>query len=165
MSERARRRRRRARRHVQRVNHHEDGCVRVWFVYETDTNGALWLGRADARDVGVEPEWLDWHICQVGLADFLGFEPHQDEDFMLAHGLAPDQPFLLEIDSPRYFRCGEWGSEWDMEVEWDLVTIAPLSPWEAQHRWAEWIRDGYPPSAPRPEWLVDAEARGSAVLP
>jgi len=47
------------------------------------------------------------------------------------------------MEYPRYFRCGgyEYPEEWDVEYEWEIDQIIPISDFEAARRWEHQIME------------------------
>lgn len=95
--------------------------VRVWLLF--DPRDDLCLSRAEpGEEIGEPPDWYDYEIDGVGWNTILDIgwvkgKVRSEILWMLAEGIAPGQPFLVDLPKPRYYRCGEYGSETDVEYD------------------------------------------------
>lgn len=109
--------------------------VRVWVRWTRDGE----LEEVGSYMEGSPPEWWAGDGWRAELEEVVyGCEWPET---LLLHGLAPGQPFLLEIYPPRVYRSGEYGSETDAAWDWSIVSRAPLAPHLAAIRWEVWLRD------------------------
>lgn len=109
--------------------------VRVWVRWTRDGE----LEEVGSYMEGTPPGWWAGDGWQTELEE-VAYGCEWPETLLL-HGLAPGQPFLLEIYPPRVYRSGECGSETDVEWDWSIVDRAPLAPHLAAIRWEVWLRD------------------------
>lgn len=120
----------------------EEVC-RIWFYLEE-----FCLSLAQLNLAGDMPSWLEIERDQAGWDGILELDPRDDErvTWAMENGIAPGQPFLMEIHPPRYFQCGSPfdGEEWDVEYSATLVKVAHLAAPEAADQWEAWIKAGYP---------------------
>ena len=116
--------------------------VRVWLVPDGDR-----FEEAGEADHGEVPEWYGRDAMELGWDGIFqsygrthsGDFPH-DLLFLLDHGLAPDQPFLVHLEAPHWYRSSYEYSEWDCEWTWDIIDRVPLAPETAAKRWEEALR-------------------------
>lgn len=103
--------------------------------------------------IGEIPEWFSRDAMELGWDGIFsaygrssgdGF-PH-DLRFLLDFGLAPDQPFLVHLETPHWYRSSYEYNEWDCEWTWDIIDRAPLAPEVAAQRWERALRE-------EKEWL------------
>lgn len=84
---------------------------------------------------------VDIEIGETGieyLFDVRGWNGEGVVCWMLENGLAPGQAFRVDM-TVTYFKCGQYGEEWDMEHEWEIVDRQYLEPQEHLRRWDEWL--------------------------
>ena len=98
------------------------------------------------------PEWLSAELSATGWDEILEI-PYADDKravWALGHGIAPGQAFLMEIRTPRYFRCGNPfdGEDWDCEYNTTFLKAEPMPLAEAADQWEAWIKAGYVGCAP-----------------
>lgn len=107
----------------------------LWLVIDDPFYGAESYGDIEqGDDVGREPEWLDDEIINIGWYYLLDIKYGEEGwvEFMLKHGIAPGQPFLIKI-IPELCKGGfEDYDELDLLI--DIVKLAPcenpLKAWE-----------------------------------
>lgn len=97
--------------------------------------------------LGTTPEWLDYELSNSGWGDIInpGYHSHGDSDFdgtwntwALENGICPNQPFLVEMKPPRWYKCSYEYEEWDVEYDFDIVMLAKRSPKQAALAWERW---------------------------
>ncbi|WP_426751752.1 hypothetical protein [Myxococcus sp. Y35] len=124
------------------VNVYSEKSCRVWLALDRRT---LDLVEADSlgkpMDVGAPPEWLAYEL-EDGWDNLVGY-PYRDEGriaWALGHGIAPGQPFLVEVDPPHYSKhWTDCGYEYDTDYSSELIRVAPLPPEDAARRWEVWL--------------------------
>lgn len=124
------------------VDVYTEETARVWLVLR-DEGEDLCIEEAGTEQVGDQPDWLDHELEMVGwqcllgagyhCADFPRFGPIAD--WALEHRLAPGQPFMICMYPPRYYKCGEYGSEVDCDYEWDFAVREPVAPADFAIAW------------------------------
>lgn len=118
--------------------------IRIWLALQ---NGSVESVCDDS--VGEVPEWYGRDVIETGWDSILGvlgcgsMEWASDLTWLLAYGIAPDQPFLVHLDTPRWYKSGgyEYPAEWDCDFNWEIVQVAPLAPSVVTERWAHAVRD------------------------
>lgn len=132
------------------VNVYSERVVQVWLMWEA--NDAIELVPDDA--VGELPEWYPSEVRDAGWASILDVtwchsSPDVDgndwnESWLrwgLHEGIAPRQPFLVELPSPYYSKVEtQDGTEYDIEfypriiqvLHWPLTRIAKVWGWELE---------------------------------
>lgn len=95
------------------------------------------------------PEWFFYEMGQEGLPGIIDPSnyswPNHDLDpwavFALCNGIAPFQPFLLRIPMPHYSRTyGDWGYEYDVEYDHEVIAVQPLSEKQKLQRWEAYFK-------------------------
>lgn len=133
-----------------RVNVYAKDVVRVWLKLDPANDLRLVRCEVDAT-CGESPEWLDddvdenWDIIlEVGwrysTADVDENEwPEAHFLWGLEHGIAPGQPFLVELPTPNWYRCGgyEYPNEWDVSYDPRVVRVWE---WSQERCLAAWER-------------------------
>lgn len=102
---------------------------RVWIWVRLHGHDLEWdeIGDSDGQP---EPEWLSYELQENGLDMITGidattFRPEGRLVWLLEQGLAPEQPFLLEIGAPVY-STDYWG-----ETDWEIhCRIVKKEPWD-----------------------------------
>jgi len=84
------------------------------------------------------PEWYDHEMENSGWEGILGSE-HREPNWAIEEGIAPEQPFLLRIATPEYYRCSYEYDEWDVNWDWEIFYVTQLDPQEAANRWEAWL--------------------------
>lgn len=90
--------------------------------------------------VGEMPKWYDdvtelgWDSV-LGVLGYGGFEWPGEMSWGIAHGIAPEQPFLVHHDKTRWYRCSYEYEEYDCDHNWEILRIAPLAPSVVLKRW------------------------------
>jgi hypothetical protein len=115
--------------------------IYIWFAF-VPNGGDLELERVSDDEDGLWPEWLTFEVEQAGW-DFIDTHNKWGDRFggnavwALEHGIAPYQPFRVHCLEPRYYRSGgyEYPEEWDVEWDWDVNRIIPISDWDTIRRW------------------------------
>lgn len=115
--------------------------IRMWLAFEDG-----YVNSVAEDSVGELPEWYDRDVTELGWESILGslgcggWEWAGDLNWLVAYGIAPGQSFLVHLDEPRWYRCGEYGSESDCEYDWELLRVQPLSPAIVRARWERAVR-------------------------
>ncbi|WNZ59859.1 hypothetical protein QEG98_28055 [Myxococcus sp. MxC21-1] len=125
------------------VNVYSKASCRVWLTLDRRT---LELVEADSlgkpMDVGTPPEWLTYELEQDGWDNLVDY-PYRETarvGWALAHGIAPGQPFLVEVDPPVHSKhWTDCGYEYDTDYSSELVRVAPLPPEDVARRWEVWL--------------------------
>lgn len=142
-----------------RINtYYKDESARVWlcFAFGNHFDANDWdIVECATHSLGKRPEWIDEELGFSGWDFILETYP---EDFRpkwaLAHGIAPCQPFLVELQPPRY--STDYYGESDVDFEWELIRIEPLDTRYAALRWDADIRVTALDK-------IEREARGTAL--
>lgn len=115
---------------------------RIWFYLEE-----FCLSLARLNPAGDTPSWLEIELGQAGWDGILELDPRDDERvaWALEQGVAPGQPFFMEIRPPRYSKVGNSfdGEDWDVEYNTTFVKVDPMPAPEAADQWEAWIKAGY----------------------
>lgn len=106
----------------------ENGPARIWV--QLHGHDLEWneIGESDGTP---EPEWLQYEMQEAGLDMIVGidastFRPEKRLGWLLKQGLAPEQPFCLEIGTPHY--STSYYGETNVEYDCDIVEKAPWTP-------------------------------------
>lgn len=97
----------------------------IWVEFEGPELNLMEL----APDDELRPEWLRYELAENSLDFILGIEGIDEEDrmkWLLQEGIAPGQPFLLEVIQPTY-SYGYYG-DCDVEYDYDIVKVQPWTP-------------------------------------
>ncbi len=127
---------------------HPFAC-RLWCVFPVHSR--LEVRAASLRGtlhLGKPPEWLREEVAQQGLGDFveaslgipwLGLGRWARMRWAMRHGIAPGQPFLVEVDPPEHTSSSTPdGTEWDTRYSGEVLAVMPLPPEEVARRWEVW---------------------------
>lgn len=117
--------------------------LRLWY--------RLAISGFHARD-GLEPThcgdsdpstWPEW-ASELDLRDTLGVRSDIDGKYWVAWALenavAPGQPFLVGVGTPRVFRSGYEHLEYDVEWDGELIEVRPLPARLVSQRWEHFMR-------------------------
>lgn len=117
------------------VDEYSEEVCRVWFYL--DEHG-LELERLNSA--GDMPEWLDNELVDTCWDEILGvsWEEGERAAWAIEDGIAPGQPFLVEIRPPHYTQDRE--GDWDVEYNTDLIRVDPMPSMEAAERWETWLK-------------------------
>lgn len=114
-----------------------DDVVYVWGRFmQTGYRGDFELELYDGASIGEMPEWFsDYSEWIDNLVDGyrLGLSTMT---FALEHGIAPGQPFLLEVGPPHSYKCSWEYDEWDTEYSIELVRVIPRDAKKAARSWS-----------------------------
>lgn len=114
---------------------------RVWLRLDDDCRGDLDLRRVRGQHIGTPPDWFTEECSESGLESAIHPQWHPDGGtwamFGLEMGICPGQPFLVEIDAPRWYRCSYEYDEWDVEWQWELLDREPRTSEKAARIWAD----------------------------
>lgn len=121
----------------------------AWFQFQIEDDYDLHLEMlSDLADVNWPEYWKNWiefeheHVGWEFLPDLIG--NYQDDTpnvkGALALGVAPEQAFLLCIRGSYSHWCdldyGGW--ETDLDCDWHLIAIEPMSPAQVLEQWQAW---------------------------
>jgi hypothetical protein len=92
---------------------------------------------------------VDVEIDNVGMDEFLDINPGYNSDpewlpkWMMEEGLAPGQAFRVMAEVNYVGSTSmEWiGTEWELEVYWEIVEREYIEPAQALRRWQEYVDD------------------------
>ncbi len=103
-----------------------------------------------ADTFGAAPEWFHYEMDNTSWPDVISPERKNRwetddftgtwNDWALAEGLCPGQPFLVEFKKPCWSKSGYEYEEWDVEYYWEIVARASHSPKQAARAWDQWIK-------------------------
>lgn len=132
-----------------RFNIYTPDYIRVWLKVDPaeDLN---FVEDEYTFDIGERPGWLDVEIAENGMGwdDILGVAvtggwPNREIRWLLKEGIAPGQPFLVEMGRPHYYKTGgycgpeEWGVDYDADVmqltKWPTARV--LKAWTKNAKW------------------------------
>lgn len=104
-------------------------AIRVWLVYDP-LDG---ITRMDVDDtIGEPPDWFDLEVTETGWEYLLGLDSSRPMKILtwgLNEGIAPGQPFLVDVSFPFYSRVWtDLGYEYDVEVTVEVVDRARCAP-------------------------------------
>lgn len=117
-----------------------DGICRLWYqLIPAGEHLTLELCQR-AIDIGSCPEWVTDEHGNSGPDFFTGMYGKQYEQLAMEEGLAPNQRFCIEHQPPNWYRCGEYGSEWDVKYEWEIIARETLDRNYAVLRWEAFYR-------------------------
>jgi len=118
-----------------------DGPVYLWLKLLPGYRD-LDLHECGEDEAGAKPEWLKEEIGQSGVEGIIRNEwklaGHSWAYWGLTEGIAPGQPFCVEIHPPHWYRCSYEYDEWDIEWTWDLVQVLPRTPEKAAKSWQQY---------------------------
>jgi len=87
-------------------------------------------------------------IDNMGLEDFLDITewPRNEESlatWLMQEGIAPGQPFRIMVDVNYVGSTSmDWiGTEWEMEVDWEIIDKEYVEPAEVLRRWQAYVED------------------------
>jgi len=114
--------------------------VRVWLAMNPDYD--LEFEEVGEDSIGERPEWLQYELENIGWDDILGIGYSDDKmpRWGLEEGIAPGQPFLVELPHPHYYSSQtENGTEHDVDFDPDIIRIRPMVPRAVASAWErEW---------------------------
>jgi hypothetical protein len=103
--------------------------VRVWL--KLDRENDLSMEECGDDEIGTRPEWLQYELENMSWSDMLDARLYGEHklSWMLENGIAPDQPFLVELPHPHYSKSWtDCGYEYDTEYSPDIIRIRPMKP-------------------------------------
>lgn len=103
------------------VSEYGAGWCRIKVVCDEEWEwGCLKIDFADDCDPVPEDHWLEWERDALGdLSCILSLDAREDTiQFMMEHGIAPDQPFWIEAS---YSTSRDYWGEWDCDIDWKVV--------------------------------------------
>jgi hypothetical protein len=140
---------------MQRVNIYTPDRVRIWLRLSPEDGFEL-EELSSVELVGEPPEWLDTDVRESGWDSVLGvpwLHTTKDEDgndwseglllWALWEGIAPGQPFLVELLKPHWYRCGgyEYPDEWDVEYSAEVLAVYPWPTKRVADAWERELKD------------------------
>jgi len=129
----------------------EKGAFCAWF--EADYSGGEDLDLYMVSRPLPLDHWFDFEAGQIGLDGIMALErcqtptgmgwiySHTTLNFLLTHGIAPFQPFLVRFNEPGYITypaTPHSDEEFDAEFSWEVVYVSKLTLEETTQRWSEW---------------------------
>jgi len=118
--------------------------VWIWCVLEWDESGGNLMASIHSEDPPPEHHWLPWWIDGCGVAELIGidwdFSPNftfRAEEWLLVEGIAPEQPFLVELRIYSSEYMTDYGMEYDCEVTAAVIDIKPWPPEQVLAAWEE----------------------------
>jgi len=111
----------------------------IWFWLEHDFDD-LYVEEI-GEDASERPDWLaDWLVENNAKGLDLG-RPRDGStpvtQWAIETGIAPYQPFCVRFDEMRTWQSHE--GDWNAEVDWEIVAIAPVSQLGLERRWERWF--------------------------
>lgn len=103
--------------------------VRVWLML--DRQNDLSMEECGEDEIGTRPEWLQYELENMSWSDILDARLYGEHKlrWMLENGIAPGQPFLVELPHPHYSKSWtDCGYEYDTDYSPDIVRIRPMKP-------------------------------------
>jgi hypothetical protein len=109
-------------------------AIYLWFRLLGDAPDFT-LESCEHDGIGVPPKWYVNDDCfdpGATIDPEYHYVKYRGEEFnlkwytwALTYGIAPGQPFLVRFDEPRWYKCGEYGEEWDSEQDTEIVYVVP----------------------------------------
>ncbi len=126
-----------------RFNIYTPDYIRVWLKVAPSEDLAF-VEDESPFDVGERPDWLDEEIGNCGWSDFLGADwvghwPDANLHWLLTEGIAPGQPFLVEMSRPHYTKSGGYYEPEEWDVEYD-ANVMQIDKWPAARTLKAWTR-------------------------
>lgn len=124
--------------------------IRMWLAFNSKYGFELESVATDSVGLDGPPEWYDRDVMELGWDGVLdlwgagGDGWSKELGWMVRNGIAPDQPFLVHLDTPHWYRCGgyEYPSEMDCEFYWEILRVAPLRrPSDVLKKWERAVKD------------------------
>jgi hypothetical protein len=103
--------------------------VRVWLML--DPQNDLSMEECGDDEIGTRPEWLQYALSNMSWSDMLDARLYGEHKlrWMVENGIAPGQPFLVEMPHPHYSKSWtDCGYEYDTEYSPDIIRILPMKP-------------------------------------
>lgn len=124
---------------MRKFNLYTPETVRLWFVI-LNTEGYLELEDAEDDNYGKTPTWLteghdsieDLVRCELISFDYV--------PWMLREGIAPGQPFLIEMEPTRY-SGPDYNGEYDADTPCFLITKVPWSNEKSAKAWGTFLEE------------------------
>ena len=117
------------RKHEVLVDFFSREVVRVWLMLDREND--LSMEECGDDEVGTRPEWLQYELENMSWSDMLDARLYGEHklSWMLENGIAPNQPFLVELPHPHYSKSWtDGGYEYDTEYSPEIIRIRPLKP-------------------------------------
>lgn len=120
-----------------------DDVVYVWArLLPGGSWGDLDLELYDGPSIGEMPEWFsDYGEWLDGALIRYRCGTPSSITWALENGIAPGQPFLLEVGPPRSYRCSWEYDEWDVDYDVGLVRVLPNSIDRAARSWLRELKN------------------------
>ena len=122
------------------------GDAYVWFVGVDDGADVCIEEMEDLPTHGTLSPLLENERDQAGFGDMMEVEWRWDSKstgmtWLMQHGIAPGQPFLMRFGEPEYTGGGYWEpNEVDVSYESELVRVIPWSTEKAWKAWDDFVR-------------------------
>jgi hypothetical protein len=129
--------------------------VRVWLALDFAEGCVDEVGE---DEVGVRPEWLQYELENLGWKDILDVYSDRMLRWGLEMGVAPGQPFLLEVPHPHYSKDYNYeygGYEYDVNFEWEVLRTRPMPPKQVAALWEREVDA----AAEARAWKADRDAK------
>lgn len=135
------------------TNVYSKAVIQVWL--KPDAQDGLKLVEVDPDEsVGPSPDWLDYDVKEIGwdyILDSSYCSSSPDEygnrwpegrmRWCLEEGIAPGQPFLVELPRPYHsVSHTQNGTEYDTDYEPEIIAIFPWKPSRAAKVWARELK-------------------------
>jgi len=129
------------------VSLYTEGWIQQWFWLVEEGKDLTLEEYEDAELWGDSPEWLEHELDAIGwdMFDMGGYGGDHGvgrlAGWALEEGIAPYQPFLIQLDKPEYYSCGMYGEEVDVHYPWEIVEIVSITPYDAARRWEHYMME------------------------
>lgn len=152
------------------VDFYSESVVRVWLMM--DPANGLDLEEVGEDSIGDSPEWLGLERENLGWDDILGvgYSDNKMLKWGLEEGIAPGQPFLVELPHPHYSKSWtDCGYEYDVDFAPEIVRVRPMSAravaraWERERDYVEKARVWKAERAEKQRWLVRTDVKALVV--
>lgn len=118
--------------------------VWIWCVFEWEEDCGQLMAEIFSEDPPPEDHWLGWWIDGCGLDETIGCSwdlvqgvHWYKEEWLLTEGIAPNQPFLVELKIYSYEYDTYYGREYDCEVTGEVIDIKSWLPEQVLAAWEE----------------------------
>ncbi len=125
------------------VDRYTEEHILVWMHLLPTPCSNLSLEKLSCPEIGVVPSWFECEDPVSVVSDeiesahrYLTAEfSYANSDFALREGIAPRQPFLVQIYPPKVVGSDYFDEDCDVEWTWKVVAKKPLSNKRALRRW------------------------------
>jgi hypothetical protein len=111
------------------VDFFSEKVVRVWLML--DPQNDLSMEECGDDEIGKRPEWLQYELENMSWSDILDARLYGEHklSWMLENGIAPGQPFLVELPHPHYSKSWtDCGYEYDTDYAPEIIRLRPMKP-------------------------------------